>query len=138
MFFDILSRLLASLLFQINCAVHSGLPAFFWVQPQWSIQDMPDQSGKVVLVSGGNSGTGYATCKAFYDRGATVYMASRSSERAQEAIASIRSGHDLGINNARLQKTRQGATGNIGSVTFLELDLADLHSVQRCIDSLEQ
>jgi retinol dehydrogenase-12 len=32
-------------------------------QPTWKAKDMPDLSGKVCLVTGGNAGVGYETVK---------------------------------------------------------------------------
>jgi NAD(P)-dependent dehydrogenase (short-subunit alcohol dehydrogenase family) len=88
-------------------------------------------------VTGGNSGTGYATCKAFYERGATVYMASRSKDRADEAIKAIESGHDLGINNTVIQRQRAGNSKS-GEIIFLKVDLTDLNSVEEMIQELKQ
>ena len=31
---------------------------YFPPEPEWSIDDVPDQSGKVVLITGGNTGLG--------------------------------------------------------------------------------
>lgn len=140
------ANLLASLLFRLDCIVHSGLPLFFWVRPKWSIEEMPLQTGKVsrfgldlsclnngcqvVVVTGGNSGTGYATCKAYYDRGAKVYMASRSESRAMEAIQAIKDGHDLGFGNAIVQKASKQRSTTRGELVFLQVDLTDLESVE--------
>lgn len=39
---------------------------------KWTLADMPDQSGKVVIVTGANSGLGYETSKALADKGSTL------------------------------------------------------------------
>lgn len=88
-------------------------------------------------MTGGNSGTGYATCKAFYEHGATVYMASRSKERANEAIKSIESGHDLGINNTVIERPRSGKSRS-GRLIFLKVDLTDLESIEEMVQELKQ
>jgi len=75
-------------------------------------KDIPDLTGKVVIVTGGNSGTGKATVKALLVKNAKVYMASRSRARAEAAIDDLKR-----------------TTGK--EAIFLELDLADLDKVTR-------
>lgn len=87
-------------------------------------------------MTGGNSGTGYATCKAFYERGATVYMASRSADKAQEAIAKIESGYDFGINNSFIQGPKSDEARS-GKLVFLRVDLADLSSVEDMVQEIK-
>ncbi|KAK7062430.1 hypothetical protein R3P38DRAFT_3251730 [Favolaschia claudopus] len=67
---------------------------------------LKDLTGKVVILTGGNSGIGYATTQLLARQGAKVYMATRSKSRAADAIA-------------RLKYVGLGT----GSVEWLELDL---------------
>lgn len=53
---------------------------------------MPDLTGKVALVTGGNSGLGYESVKAFSNGGAKVVLASRSVERGEAAKAEMGAG----------------------------------------------
>lgn len=55
----------------------------------WSTSDIPDLSGKVTVVTGGNSGLGYESVAALAAAGATVVMASRNADRAAAAIEEI-------------------------------------------------
>ncbi|MBT3217652.1 MAG: SDR family NAD(P)-dependent oxidoreductase [Proteobacteria bacterium] len=76
--------------------------------------------GKLALVTGGNAGIGYATCRGLLERGAEVIMASRSEERANEACAELR--RDL---------------GNDISLSFVPLDLGDLDAVATTAETLQ-
>ncbi len=93
--------------------VTSGWPPFFWVQPRFNPSHIPDQRGKVVLITGANSGVGLVSAQELYRAGAKVYLACRTESKAREAIQSIES------------------SAGKGSLHFLQLDLADLDSVRR-------
>ena len=56
---------------------------------QWTIEDMPDQTGRIAIVTGANSGIGYETARALAARNAHVVMACRSLEKAEAAQARI-------------------------------------------------
>jgi len=79
---------------------------------RWTAAAMPDQSGRVALVTGANSGLGLASARALVAKGATVVLACRSLAKAEQA-------------RAELQAERPAR------IEVLELDLADLHSVVR-------
>ncbi|EJT98197.1 NADP-binding protein [Dacryopinax primogenitus] len=83
--------------------------------PKWTVGDMPDLAGKVIIVTGGNTGIGFITCKYLLLHNATVYMLCRSPNKAQDAI------HQL-----------QDVTGG-KEAKFIQCDLADLPSVKRCV-----
>jgi len=74
-----------------------------------------DLSGRIYIVTGANSGSGYATAKQLAEQGATVVGACRRVSAGKEAFA------DLG--NVR------------GSVEIMELDLASLVSARRFADA---
>jgi NAD(P)-dependent dehydrogenase (short-subunit alcohol dehydrogenase family) len=73
-----------------------------------------DLSGRTFLITGANTGIGYATAADLANRGGRVYLACRSEQKGQAAAAAI-----------------VAATGN-EAVTFLPLDLGDLASVRAC------
>jgi len=90
----------------------------------------------VVIVTGGNSGTGYETCKALYESGAKVYLACRSSERGEQAIKDIKKGGTYGPLGITYPKEPVKKSG--GSLTCLALDLADLNSIGRFVDDFKR
>lgn len=79
----------------------------------WTTKDIPDQTGRVAIVTGANSGIGYETAKALAGKGATVVLACRNLEKADIAAGEIR----LGNKDANLD--------------IIHLDLADLGSVRQ-------
>lgn len=79
----------------------------------WDISAMPDQGGKLAVITGANSGIGYEAALALAGKGARVIMAVRSEERGRAAAERIRA--------ARPQ----------AQVEVRSLDLADLGSVRR-------
>jgi NAD(P)-dependent dehydrogenase (short-subunit alcohol dehydrogenase family) len=55
--------------------------------------DLSDLSGRVYIVTGGNTGIGYATCLRLAAHNARVYMGARSADKAAKAIALIKESH---------------------------------------------
>jgi NAD(P)-dependent dehydrogenase (short-subunit alcohol dehydrogenase family) len=56
----------------------------------WTTQQIPDQSGRLAVVTGANSGIGFETAKALAIAGAEVVLATRSAEKGEAAAAEIR------------------------------------------------
>ena len=50
---------------------------------------MSDLNGKIAIVTGANSGMGFATVEALSDMGATVLMLCRNEERGRAAVISL-------------------------------------------------
>ena len=80
---------------------------------RWTAEDIPDLTGKVVVVTGGNSGIGFGAVKAVARKGAETVIASRSPERGQAALDALKAE----IPNARAE--------------LMLLDLTSLASVER-------
>lgn len=57
----------------------------------WTKENMPDLTGKTAIVTGGNTGIGYETVKALYEKGANVTLAARDEKKAKAAIEKIKS-----------------------------------------------
>ncbi len=57
---------------------------------KWTAEDVPDLTGKVVVVTGGNSGIGFGAVKAVARKGAETVIASRSPERGQAALDALK------------------------------------------------
>jgi NAD(P)-dependent dehydrogenase (short-subunit alcohol dehydrogenase family) len=80
---------------------------------KWTTENIPDMTGMVIIVTGGNSGIGFEAVKEFAHKGAKTIMASRNLDKAKKALAKI-------------QKKIPDAP-----VEIIQLDLADLNSVQK-------
>jgi NAD(P)-dependent dehydrogenase (short-subunit alcohol dehydrogenase family) len=78
----------------------------------WTENDIPNQVGRVVIVTGANSGIGWDTARVLAQKGATVIMACRSLSKADTAANQIM------------------ALKPVGGVVVMPLDLGDLDSVR--------
>ena len=58
----------------------------------WSAADIPDQRGRIAVVTGANGGLGLETARQLARRGAHVVMAVRNQEKAAAAVDDIRAG----------------------------------------------
>ncbi len=77
---------------------------------KWTTENIPELKGKVIIVTGGNSGLGYESVKAFAKNGAEVILTSRSIEKGEAA------------------KTKIGKVK--GNISVLQLDLMDFASIK--------
>jgi protochlorophyllide reductase len=101
----------------------------------WTTADIPDQQGRLALVTGANSGLGLETARALAAHGATVLLACRSQERAEAARQQLVAESGSEARNDPGAGNDPGAVGQ-GSASIepealipLQLDLADLSSV---------
>ncbi|BBX47851.1 oxidoreductase [Mycobacterium cookii] len=87
---------------------------------KWTIADVPDQSGRVAVVTGANTGLGYHTAAALVQTGAHVVLAVRDTEKGNHALARI------------------AAAQPHADVTLQELDLSSLDSVRAAAAALRR
>ena len=85
---------------------------------KWTTSDMPDQSGRVAIITGANTGLGYHTAAALAQTGAHVVLAVRNLEKGNLALARIVAAHPR------------------ADVTLQELDLGSLASVRAAATAL--
>lgn len=62
----------------MTMSFRSAITQLYPPKPAFTEQDAGSQTGRVFIVTGGNTGVGYELCKQLYGTGATIYMASRS------------------------------------------------------------
>jgi NAD(P)-dependent dehydrogenase (short-subunit alcohol dehydrogenase family) len=60
---------------------------------KWTAADIPDQSGRVAVVTGANTGLGLETARELAGKGARVVLAVRNIEKGEGALTSIRESH---------------------------------------------
>ncbi|MCT7356903.1 oxidoreductase [Streptomyces sp. 15-116A] len=77
----------------------------------WTVHDIPDQSGRVAVVTGANSGLGLVTAIELARAGARVVLACRSETRGRAALNRLR-----GEVPAAEAEVRPLDLGNLGSV----------------------
>src|ERR1700744_2662340 len=56
---------------------------------KWTATDIPDQTGRVAVITGANTGLGYETALALADHGAHVVLAVRNLDKGKDAAARI-------------------------------------------------
>lgn len=96
------------------------LSQMFWIEPPPLTEaNLPSQSGRVFIVTGGYAGVGLELCKILYAAHGTVYVAGRSASKASSAIAAMRSAHP----------------NSTGRLEFLEVDLSDLRTIKPAADA---
>jgi NAD(P)-dependent dehydrogenase (short-subunit alcohol dehydrogenase family) len=85
---------------------------------KWTAADVPDQAGRVAIVTGANSGLGYDTAAVLAAKGAHVVLAVRNLDKGNEAVDRIRKASPNSV------------------VALQELDLTSLDSVRKAADEL--
>jgi NAD(P)-dependent dehydrogenase (short-subunit alcohol dehydrogenase family) len=86
---------------------------FSWLKTNFTEKDIPDQSGKTFLITGGTSGLGFQSALTLYQKNAKVIITARDEEKGQKAI----------------QKIQKIAAKSKGIIQFGILELSSLLSV---------
>ena len=85
---------------------------------KWTAADVPDQSGRVAIVTGANSGLGFDTAAVLADKGAHVVLAVRNLDKGNQAADRIKTKSPNAV------------------IAVQELDLTSLESVRKAADEL--
>jgi NAD(P)-dependent dehydrogenase (short-subunit alcohol dehydrogenase family) len=86
---------------------------------KWTTADIPDQSGRVAVVTGANTGLGFWTAAALADKGAQVVLAVRNLKKGEDAVSRIR------------------AKSPNADVVLQRLDLTSLDAIREAADELK-
>src|ERR1700712_2140410 len=84
----------------------------------WTTADIPDQTDRVAVITGANTGLGYKPAAAPAAKGAHVVLAVRNLDKGKDAVS-------------RIERVTPGA-----SLVLQELDLSSLDSVRAASDRL--
>ena len=84
----------------------------------WSVADIPDLTGKTVIITGANSGLGFEAATALAGAGAQVVLACRDQAKGRAAEEQIRATHPR------------------AATALMPLDLSSLADIRRCADEI--
>lgn len=82
----------------------------------WNAENIPDQAGKIAIVTGANSGIGYEMARALACKEATAILACRNKDKGEAAVRQIAQEYPE------------------AKAELMQLDLSDLASVRRFAD----
>jgi NAD(P)-dependent dehydrogenase (short-subunit alcohol dehydrogenase family) len=85
---------------------------------KWTTAEIPDQSGRVAVVTGANTGLGFWTAAALADKGAHVVLAVRDIDKGKDAAAKITTNNPKAVVNVQ------------------QLDLTSLDAIRDAADEL--
>jgi NAD(P)-dependent dehydrogenase (short-subunit alcohol dehydrogenase family) len=89
---------------------------------KWTAKDVPDQTGRLAVVTGANSGLGLVDARELARAGATVIVACRNNGKGEQAVETIRSA----VPGARAE-VQELDLANLGSVRAFAARMAGAH-----------
>ncbi|OBH09861.1 SDR family NAD(P)-dependent oxidoreductase [Mycobacterium sp. E1747] len=89
------------------------------MRTKWTVANIPDQGGRVAVITGANTGIGFHTAAALAGKGAAVVLAVRNLGRGRDAASRITAQHP----NA--------------TVVIQHLDLTSLRAIRQCADEIK-
>lgn len=87
-------------------------------EPTLTEENLPDQAGRVHLVTGGYTGIGKELAAILYSKGAVVYLAGRSETKAKQAIEELKAKY----------------VSSKGRLEFILVDFNDLASIKPAVE----
>eukprot|EP00929_Paragymnodinium_shiwhaense_P115837 TRINITY_DN8499_c0_g2_i1.p1 TRINITY_DN8499_c0_g2~~TRINITY_DN8499_c0_g2_i1.p1 ORF type:complete len:531 (+),score=129.39 TRINITY_DN8499_c0_g2_i1:103-1695(+) len=94
----------------------------FWREPEFALDEMPDLTGKVALVTGSNSGIGHEAALQLALANATVLAACRDMAKCRSSVSDI--------------NTVSAALRSHGQAKAILIDLGDLNQVARAAEKI--
>ncbi len=86
---------------------------------KWNTNNIKNQANRVVIVTGSSSGLGFETARALAQKNATIIMAVRNPQKAEQALDILKS------------------TIPKADISFIPLDLTDLRSIKTFADDFK-
>lgn len=93
-----------------------------YFSPTFRFKDIPNLNGKVVIVTGSNTGIGYTTARELFRKGAHVIATSRNKQKGETTVSRILA--EVGDSNSQ------------GKIEYIELDLSSFGSVKLFANSV--
>jgi len=85
----------------------------------WTAENIPDQKGKIVIVTGSSSGIGYEAARVLANKNAKIILAVRNLEKGEKA------------------KTKILEQNQSAEVVVMKIDLSDLSSVKNFVEEFK-
>lgn len=89
------------------------------MRTKWTVVDIPDQAGRVAVITGANTGIGFHTAIALAGKGADVVLAVRNADKGKRAAARITAQHPK------------------ASVAIQHLDLTSLQAIRASAEEIK-